>query len=88
MLLSAFGAIFGMLAINGLPRFHHPLFGNANFRRASDDKFFIAVEVRDPNYDKAREAKKWARASRLCFAMSTGKPSCWAMNAGQLKSGC
>lgn len=54
VLLSAFGAIFGMLAINGLPRFHHPLFGSANFRRSSDDKFFIAVEARDPNYSKAR----------------------------------
>jgi len=52
VLFSAFGAIFGMLAINGLPRFSHPLFDSEDFLRASDDAFFIAIEARDPNFDE------------------------------------
>jgi len=62
VLLSAFGAILGMLAINGLPRLHHPLFSSGNFLRASDDKFFIAVEARDPKYDQARRVLEGAGA--------------------------
>ena len=62
VLLSAFGAILGMLAINGLPRLHHPLFSSANFRRSSDDGFFIAVEARDPSYAKARSLLESAGA--------------------------
>jgi len=62
VLLSAFGALLGMLAINGLPRLHHPLFASAAFRRASDDGFFIAVEARDPNFAKARSVLEGAGA--------------------------
>lgn len=45
--------IIGMLAMNGLPRFNHPLFESDNFLRASDDKFFIVIEARDSLYDRA-----------------------------------
>lgn len=62
VLLAAFGAIFGMLAINGLPRFFHPLFSKPQFLRASDDKFFIAIEAADPNYSAARAALEDAGA--------------------------
>jgi hypothetical protein len=51
ILLSALTAFLGMLAINGLPRFHHPLFANAAFRRATTDRFFIAIEAGDPRFD-------------------------------------
>lgn len=53
VLFSAFCAIFGMLAINGLPRLSHPLFNSERFLRASDDSFFIAIECKDANYDEA-----------------------------------
>ncbi len=46
--------IFGALAINGLPRWNHPLFESDNFLRASDDKFFIAIEAKDKKYADAR----------------------------------
>lgn len=56
VLLAAFGAFFGMLALNGLPHLHHPLFGSERFRRASDDRFFISLEARDPLFgEKATE---------------------------------
>lgn len=54
VLLSAFGGIFGMLALNGLPLLFHPLFRSEQFLRVSDDKFFIAIEADDPNFDQVK----------------------------------
>jgi hypothetical protein len=54
VLLSAFAAFFGTLALNGLPRFFHPVFASARFRRASNDRFFISIEADDPKYDRNR----------------------------------
>jgi len=53
VLLSAFGALFGMLHLNKLPRHHHPVFESETFRSASDDKFFISIEAEDPKFDLA-----------------------------------
>jgi len=53
VLLSAFGAVFGMLHLNKLPRHHHPIFETESFRTASDDKFFISIEAEDPKFDLA-----------------------------------
>ncbi len=57
VLLSAFGAVFGMLALNRLPRLHHPLFRSPAFRRVTADRFFIAIEAVDPRYDAAATRK-------------------------------
>ncbi len=51
ILLSAFGAVFGMLGINQLPKHHHPVFYSERFERGSDDRFFISVEASDPAFD-------------------------------------
>ncbi len=53
VLSTAFCAIIGMLAFNGLPRWHHPLFKNQRFLRCSDDRFVICIESRDPQFDPA-----------------------------------
>jgi len=53
VLLSSFGALFGMLHLNKLPRHHHPVFESETFRAASDDKFFISIEAEDPKFDLA-----------------------------------
>lgn len=53
VLLSAFGALFGMLHLNRLPRHNHPIFETETFRSASDDKFFISIESEDPKFDLA-----------------------------------
>ncbi len=57
VLLSAFAAFFGMWGLNGLPRLYHPLFTNYRFRRATQDRFFIVVEAKDPKFEleKTRE---------------------------------
>ena len=54
ILLSAFGAFFGMLALNGLPRFYRPHFRSERFRRATNDRYFIGIEARDRSFDPAK----------------------------------
>ncbi len=51
VLLSAVAALVGMLALNGLPRFNHPVFNSDRFAEATDDGFFITVESGDPLFD-------------------------------------
>ncbi len=52
VLFSAFGAVFGMLILNLLPRWHHPLFAKPRFLRVSDDRFVIAIEAADPKFNE------------------------------------
>jgi hypothetical protein len=54
ILLSAFGAVLGMLHLNRLPRHHHPIFASERFRQASDDSFFLSIEADDPKFDVDR----------------------------------
>ena len=58
ILLSAFAAVFGMLFLNRLPLPYHPVFKHSTFRRASDDRFFLAIEAEDPRFevDRARRS--------------------------------
>ena len=47
----ALAAVFGMLSLNRLPMFYHPLFHSKRFELVSDDKFFISIESWDPKFD-------------------------------------
>ncbi|MEI8194885.1 MAG: DUF3341 domain-containing protein [Phycisphaerae bacterium] len=54
VLLSSLTAFFGVWALSGLPRLHHPLFTSRRFRRVTDDKFFLVIEAQDPQFDRER----------------------------------
>jgi hypothetical protein len=53
ILFAAITSLVGMLALNGLPQLHHPLFRSRSFKRATDDHFFISIEAEDPLFDAA-----------------------------------
>lgn len=57
VLLSAFGAVFGMLFLNGLPRFYHPAVNYSRIGGATDDRFLLIVEASDPKFN-VREVQR------------------------------
>ena len=48
----AFSALIGMFHVNRMPTFHHSLFNSENFKKATDDGFFLSIDGNDPNYNE------------------------------------
>jgi hypothetical protein len=45
ILWAAAASLLGMLALNRLPRLHHPVFAVSGFWRASEDRFFLLLRI-------------------------------------------
>src|SRR4051812_20878846 len=60
VLFAALAPAIGMLALNGLPRLHHPVFGAPGFARASRDRFFLCVLATDARFD-ARKTRDFLK---------------------------
>jgi len=52
ILFSAVGCVLLMLLMNRLPQWYHPVFKSERFARATDDRFFVVIEARDPQFNR------------------------------------
>jgi hypothetical protein len=53
VLLAAFAGVLAMFLLNRLPEPYHPVFDAPNFDKATSSRFFLCIESRDPNFDRA-----------------------------------
>ena len=58
---TALATFFGMWLMNNLPLMYHPTMNYRNAHRASDDRFLLIIEAKDPMFD-AQKASEHLRS--------------------------
>lgn len=53
ILFSAIGTVIAMLVFNNLPLWSNPVFQSRRIARATNDKFFLVIDARDPKFNAA-----------------------------------
>lgn len=61
VLFAAIAGVCGMLALNGLPRPHHPVFNAPEFKLASQTRFFLCIEAADDSFE-AEQVRDFLRS--------------------------
>lgn len=57
IMFSAYTAVFAMFLLNKLPLLNNPLLRSKRFRRATDDRFFLAIGAKDAQFDAEQSAE-------------------------------
>ncbi len=52
VLFASLTAVFGTLFLSKLPMFYHPTLKHPALTRATDDRFFLVIEARDPKFSR------------------------------------
>ncbi|MFS8066337.1 MAG: DUF3341 domain-containing protein [Byssovorax sp.] len=70
VLSAATAGLIAYLAFTGLPELWSPVFEVEGFERASIDRFWVGVDVRDPRFDRAAVEQAFAElgAARVAWA--------------------
>ena len=68
IMFSAYTAVFAMFLLNKLPLMSNPLLKSKRFRRATDDRFFIAIEAKDAQFD-AKQSAEFVKNLPGCLAV-------------------
>ena len=68
IMFSAYTAVFAMFLLNKLPLMSNPLLKSKRFRRATDDRFFIAIEAKDAQFD-AQQSAEFVKNLPGCLAV-------------------
>ena len=65
ILFGGLSAAIGMFVYNRLPKPYHSIFNTKGFERASQDRFFLAVELTDAKFEQAEVRQLLSEAGAL-----------------------